>query len=140
VTDKEGNAVCSPQRSLKCKKAAITAANLLIEGVTSERERNNKEVKIHSITCQETHGENRGTAELYLQPRRQVEVDSQPRIPAALSPGMTQHPLYRRLGNFQGRSVLHGKCRPPPGIDPRTVQPVTSRYTDYVIPAHETKI
>jgi len=24
-----------------------------------------------------------------------------------------------------------GKSRPPPGFDPRTVQPVTSRYTDY---------
>ena len=24
-----------------------------------------------------------------------------------------------------------GKSRPPPGMDPRTVQPVASRYTDY---------
>ena len=24
-----------------------------------------------------------------------------------------------------------GKCRPPPGFDPRTVQPVGTRYTDY---------
>ena len=23
-----------------------------------------------------------------------------------------------------------GKARPPPGVDPRTVQPVASRYTD----------
>jgi hypothetical protein len=29
-----------------------------------------------------------------------------------------------------------GKSRPPPGFDPRTVQPVASRYTDYAIPAH----
>ena len=28
-----------------------------------------------------------------------------------------------------------GKCRPPPGFDPQNVQPVTSRYTVYVIPA-----
>ena len=27
------------------------------------------------------------------------------------------------------------KSRPPPGFDPRTVQPVASRYTDYAIPA-----
>jgi hypothetical protein len=27
-----------------------------------------------------------------------------------------------------------GKFRP--GFDPRTIQPVTSRYTDYTIPAH----
>ena len=25
----------------------------------------------------------------------------------------------------------YGKSRPPPGFDPRTVQPVASRYTDY---------
>jgi hypothetical protein len=29
-----------------------------------------------------------------------------------------------------------GKSRSPPGFDSRTVQPVASRYTDYVIPAH----
>ena len=28
------------------------------------------------------------------------------------------------------------KSRPPPGFDPRAVQPVASRYTDYGIPAH----
>jgi hypothetical protein len=28
------------------------------------------------------------------------------------------------------------KSRPPPGSDPRTVQPVASRYTDWAIPAH----
>jgi hypothetical protein len=27
------------------------------------------------------------------------------------------------------------KISPPPGFDPRTVQPVASRYTDYAIPA-----
>ena len=28
-----------------------------------------------------------------------------------------------------------GKSRPPPGFDPRTVQSVASRYTDWAIPA-----
>jgi len=28
-----------------------------------------------------------------------------------------------------------GKSRPPPGFDPRTVQPVPSSYTDWAIPA-----
>ena len=36
VTDTERNAVCSPQRPLKRKKAAITEANLLVEGATSQ--------------------------------------------------------------------------------------------------------
>jgi len=28
----------------------------------------------------------------------------------------------------------YGKSRPPPGFDPRTVQPVGSRYTDFATP------
>jgi hypothetical protein len=62
-------------------------------------------------------------------------VGSQCHAPAALPPGMTRYPLYRRLGRPQSRSgrVLNS---PPPGFDPRTAQPVASRYTDYVIPAH----
>ena len=39
--------------------------------------------------------------------------------------------LYRRLGGPQGRSGQVRKISPPPGLDPRTVQPVASRYTDY---------
>ena len=45
--------------------------------------------------------------------------------------GKTQYPLYRRLGGPQGRSGQLRKISPPPGFDPRTVQPVASRYTDY---------
>jgi hypothetical protein len=33
-----------------------------------------------------------------------------------------------------------GKSRPPPGFDPRTVQPVTSHYTDCAIPALKTAV
>ena len=54
--------------------------------------------------------------------------------PAALPPGMTRYPLYRRLGGPQCRSRQVRKISPPPGFDPRTVQPVASRYTDSVIP------
>jgi hypothetical protein len=32
------------------------------------------------------------------------------------------------------------KISPPPGVDPRTVQPVTSRYTDCAIPAHNVTV
>ena len=48
-----------------------------------------------------------------------------------LPPGKTRYPLYRRLGGPQGRSGQVRKTSPPPGFDPRTVQPVASRYTDY---------
>jgi hypothetical protein len=48
----------------------------------------------------------------------------------ALPPGKTRYPLYRRLGGSQGRSGRVRKISPPPIFDPRTVQPVASRYTD----------
>jgi hypothetical protein len=53
--------------------------------------------------------------------------------PATLyPPGKTRYPLYRRLGGPQGRFGQARKISPsPPGFDPRTVQPVASRYTDY---------
>jgi hypothetical protein len=62
-------------------------------------------------------------------------VGGQRHAPATLTPGMTRYPLYRRLGGPQGRSGRVLKISPPPGFDPRTVQPVASRYTDYGIPA-----
>ena len=52
---------------------------------------------------------------------------------AALDPGKTRYPLYRRLGGPQGRSGRVRKIFPPPGFYPRTVQPVASRYTDWAI-------
>jgi hypothetical protein len=52
---------------------------------------------------------------------------------AALPPRMTQYPLYRRLGGPQGRSGRVLNISPPPGFDPRTVQPVASRYIDWAI-------
>ena len=49
----------------------------------------------------------------------------------SLPPEKTRYPLYRRLGVPQGRYGHVRKISPPPGFDPRTVQPVASRYTDY---------
>jgi hypothetical protein len=49
-------------------------------------------------------------------------------------PEMTRYPLYRRLGGPQGRSGRVLKTSPSPGFDPRTVQLVSSRYTDWAIP------
>ena len=46
-----------------------------------------------------------------------------------LPPGKTRYPLYRRVGGPQGRSG-RAENLAPPGSDPRTVQPVVSRYTD----------
>ena len=49
---------------------------------------------------------------------------------AALTPGKTRYLLYRLIGP-QSRWGRARKILPPPGFDPRTVQPVASRYTDY---------
>ena len=66
-----------------------------------------------------------------------MEVGGQRHAPAALTPGKTRYPLYRRLGGAQGRSGRERKISlTAPGFDPRTVQPVASRYTDWAIPAH----
>jgi hypothetical protein len=65
-----------------------------------------------------------------------MAVGGQRHAPAALPPGMTRYPLYRRLGRPQGRSGRVQKISPPPGFDPRTVQPVASSYTDWAIAAH----
>ena len=48
-----------------------------------------------------------------------------------------RYPLYRRLGGSHSRCI---KILPPPGFDPRTVQPVACRYTNWAIPAHELNV
>ena len=58
----------------------------------------------------------------------------------SLPPGKTRYPLYRRLGGPQGRSGQARKISPLPEFDPRTVQPVASRYTDWAIPAQNAAI
>ena len=50
----------------------------------------------------------------------------------SLPPGKTRCPLYRRVGGPQGRSGQVRKISTPLGFNPQTVQPVASRYTDYV--------
>jgi hypothetical protein len=58
---------------------------------------------------------------------------------AALPPGKNRYPLYRRLGGTQGPVCTGAESLAPPGFDPRTVQLVESRYTDWAIPAHATR-
>ena len=54
---------------------------------------------------------------------------------AALPPGKTRYPLYRRLGGPQGRSGRVRKISSTPGFDPQTVQPLASPYSDWATPA-----
>ena len=58
-------------------------------------------------------------------------VGGQRHAPAALPLGNTRYPLYKSLGGPQGRFGRMRKISPSPGFDPRTVQPVASRYTDW---------
>ena len=44
----------------------------------------------------------------------------------------TRYPLYRRMDGLQGRSGWGRKMSPPQGFDPRNIQTVASRYTDWV--------
>jgi hypothetical protein len=63
-------------------------------------------------------------------------VGGQCHAPAALPPQKTRYPLCRRLSGPQRRSGRVRKISPPLGFDPRTLESVESRYTDYDIPAH----
>jgi hypothetical protein len=66
-----------------------------------------------------------------------MEVGDQRHAPAALPPGKGHGTQY--IGGCVGlRTGLDGcvKSRPPPGFDPRIVQPVARRYTDCAIPAN----
>ena len=52
------------------------------------------------------------------------------------SPGeKTRYPSYKRLGGHRGRSEEARKISSPPESEPRTVQPIVSRYNDYCIRA-----
>ena len=56
-------------------------------------------------------------------------VGVQGHAPAVLPAENTRYPLCRRLRGPQGRSGRMRKISPPAGFDPRTIQPVASRYT-----------
>ena len=52
--------------------------------------------------------------------------------PGHFTPGKeTQYPLYRKVGGPQGRSRRAQKLSPPKGLNPWTVQPLVSCYTDW---------
>jgi len=58
--------------------------------------------------------------------------------PGRFTPGKDLVPIAQEAGWAQGRSGWVRKISAPPGFDPRTVQPVASRHTDWAIPAHKT--
>jgi len=52
-------------------------------------------------------------------------------LPGRFTPWkQTRYPFYRRMDGLQGSSGRVRKISLPSGFDPRTVQPLASRYTD----------
>jgi len=90
----------------------------------------NVKVKFTLQQATKAQRRSRGIALLFLLPRRWIGVDCQRHAPDALPPRKTRYPLYRELIGPQGQSGQVRKISPPPGFDPRTAQPVASRYTD----------
>ena len=82
-------------------------------------------------TGRTAHRGSSGIALLYHDHGTRRGEGSASRPGRSLPPEKTRYPLYRRLGGPQGRSGHVRKNSPPPGFDPRTVQPVASRYTDW---------
>jgi hypothetical protein len=79
----------------------------------------------------------RGIALPFRKPQHEKGMGWLASRPGRLNPGKeTRYPFYRRLGGPQGRFGRLRKISPPPGFDPRTVQPVASRYTDCAMAAH----
>jgi hypothetical protein len=98
----------STGRTVKC---TIVQAPRLCTGRTAHRGSKDIAVPFHD------HGTRKGW-----------EVSVTPWL--LLTPGKTRYPLYRRLGGPQGRCGQVWKISPPPGFEPRIVQPVASRYLD----------
>ena len=122
---------------------SITLVQLVFNNWRGARSHNacifNKKVKIKCTLVQAlrlctgrtAHRGSRGIALLFLArgTGRAWGFSVTPR--PLFTPGKTQYPLYRRLGGPQGRSGQVREIAPPPGFDPRTIQPVASRYTDW---------
>ena len=68
-----------------------------------------------------------------------MELGGQRHAPASLPPGKKtgNHCIGGWVGPMAGLDGCEkSRPPPPPGFDPRSVQPLTSRYTDYVNLAH----
>ena len=75
-------------------------------------------------TGRTAHMRSRGVALLFLDHSTRRDEGSESRHGRSVFPGNTRYPLYRRLGETQGRSGQVWKISPPTGFDPPTFQPV----------------
>ena len=87
------------------------------------------------MTCDEgTEGEHRYNSTLSLTSARDggVNATPQPLYPRERDPV----PIVQEAGWAPGPVWTGAENLASTGLDPRTAQPVASRYTDYAIPAH----
>jgi len=56
--------------------------------------------------------------------------------PGRFKAGKNTVPITQKNMWAQGPLWTGAKISPPPGFNPRIIQPVASRYTHYAIPAH----
>ena len=90
--------------------------------------------KVHLVNCRERTEEEKRYSSTLSSTSPIDEGGCWTPHPSRFTSGkVTQYPLYRRLGRTQGRSGRVMKNSPTRGFDPRSVQPVASRYTDWVI-------
>jgi hypothetical protein len=110
-------------------RAWSDGSSILPSCYNSEREK--YKGKVHPRTGHESpEGKQKYTSALSLTSALDVGGWSMPRSGRFTRDKETRHPLYRRLGGPKGRSGRVWKISPPPGFDPRTVQPGVSPYTD----------
>jgi hypothetical protein len=62
-------------------------------------------------------------------------VGGQHHAPVAFTPGKDPVPVAQEAVWASEPVWISAENLPPPGFDPRTFQPVASRYTDWAIPA-----
>jgi hypothetical protein len=117
-----------------------TVGSLFFVAFRSERilkATKNANVKVKCTLAQElwlcagrtAHRGNRNIALLFMTLALEGGEESASRPGHPLPPGKTLYQLYRRLGGLQGRSGQVRNISTLRGFDPRTVQPVASRYT-----------
>ena len=76
-----------------------------------------------------------GIDQLFLNLGTRRAVCGQHYAPAAFAPGKDPVSIVQEAGWAPEPVWIGAENLAPPGFDPRTFQPVASRYTDYAIPA-----
>jgi hypothetical protein len=97
-----------------------------------------KVVKFALEQVSKAHSTDRGIALPFLELRRYMGWVVNATPPSLYPREREGYPFCRRQDRPQGRFGRMSKILPLPGFDPRTVQTVADRYTDYAMTAIKT--